>query len=359
MSLKLVDIATFSQGKQIDISEQYNEPQEGLIRFLRIIDYTNLNEPYRYVKNYGESFLVEPKDIVVIRYGSQTAGKVVRGFQGLIANNMFKINLKMPFNKDFLYYYLSRDEIFNYLRNGQSSSTMPAITFANMNNIEIPEIPDAQQRHIVDILGTLDNKIENLSVINIKLQEFCLKKYHLLFQDCDKIPLSKIANITMGQSPSGNSLNENKDGVIFYQGRTDFGFRYPSVRLYTNEPKRLAKKGDILLSVRAPVGDINIAPSSCCIGRGIASISSDYNSFIYYALLSQKEDFNIYNQSGTIFGSINKDALSNFTVPASNRNKIQEFLSYSQSIDLKIENNTLEIEKYKELKSLYLKKFFG
>ena len=150
MSLKLVDIATFSQGKQIDISEQYNEPQEGLIRFLRIIDYTNFNEPYRYVKNYGESFLVEPKDIVVIRYGSQTAGKVVRGFQGLIANNMFKINLKKPFNKDFLYYYLSRNEIFNYLRNGQSSSTMPAITFANMNNIEIPEVSDAQQRHIVD-----------------------------------------------------------------------------------------------------------------------------------------------------------------------------------------------------------------
>ena len=212
---------------------------------------------------------------------------------------------------------------------------------------------------MVDILGTLDDKIENLSIINSKLQEYCLKKYRLLFQDCEKTSLSKIAQITMGQSPSGNSLSDNKDGMIFYQGRTDFGFRYPSIRLYTNEPKRIAKKGDILLSVRAPVGDINIAQSNCCIGRGIASISSNYNSFIYYALLSQKDDFNIYNQSGTIFGSINKDALSNFTIPALNLSKVQEFLSYAQSIDLEIENNTLEIEKCRELKSLCLKKFFG
>ena len=78
----------------------------------------------------------------------------------------------------------------------------------------------------------------------------------MLFQDCEKTSLSKIAQITMGQSPSGNSLNDNKNGMIFYQGRTDFGFRYPSIRLYTNEPKRIAKKGDILLSVRAPVGDV-------------------------------------------------------------------------------------------------------
>ena len=212
---------------------------------------------------------------------------------------------------------------------------------------------------MVDILGTLDDKIENLSFINAKLQEYSMKKYDLLFHDCEKISLSQIAKITMGQSPSGSSLNENNEGVIFYQGRTDFGFRYPSVRLYTSDPKRLAKKGDILLSVRAPVGDINIAQNDCCIGRGIASISSEYNSFIYYALLSQKSDFDIYNQSGTIFGSINKDALANFTIPASDLNKIKEFLSYAKSIDLEIETNTLEIEKCKELKSLYLKKFFG
>ena len=71
----------------------------------------------------------------------------------------------------------------------------------------------------------------------------------------------------MGQSPSGNSYNEDKQGTVFFQGRAEFGFRFPTVRLYTTEPKRIALKNDTLMSVRAPVGDLNIAHENCCIGR--------------------------------------------------------------------------------------------
>ena len=66
-------------------------------------------------------------------------------------------------------------------------------------------------------------------------------------------------------------------GMLFFQGRTDFGNRFPKIRMYTTEPKRTAEKGDILLSVRAPVGDLNIATQKCCIGRGLASIRSKFN----------------------------------------------------------------------------------
>ena len=137
---------------------------------------------------------------------------------------------------------------------------------------------------MVDILGTLDDKIENLEEVNSKIQSYCIAKYRLLFSNVERIPLSNISAITMGQSPAGNTLNE-KDGVIFYQGRTDFGFRYPTVRLFTTDPKRMANTGDILLSVRAPVGDVNIAAEDCCIGRGLAAItpSSRVNlKYIYY-----------------------------------------------------------------------------
>ena len=71
--------------------------------------------------------------------------------------------------------------------------------------------------------------------------------------------LSDLANVTMGQSPNGKSFNENGNGIVFYQGRTEFGVRYPSIRLYTTEPTRYAEPMSVLLSVRAPVGDINIA----------------------------------------------------------------------------------------------------
>ena len=151
MIVKLSDIATYSQGKQVGVDQQFPSTSNELKRFIRIIDYTNPSEPPRYVEDFGLNYFANKDDLVVIRYGSQTAGRIVRGLEGIIANNMFKINFKKPVNKSFLYYFLSRDEIYNKLRMGQSSSTMPAITFSVMDNIEIPIFDEVYQSHIVNI----------------------------------------------------------------------------------------------------------------------------------------------------------------------------------------------------------------
>ena len=98
--------------------------------------------------------------------------------------------------------------------------------------------------------------------------------------------LSDVANITMGQSPDGSSYNEDGEGIIFYQGSTDFGLRFPDIRQYTTSPSRYANKGDILMSVRAPVGALNIANNDCCIGRGLSALSSKIGSMthLYYLI---------------------------------------------------------------------------
>ena len=123
--------------------------------------------------------------------------------------------------------------------------------------------------------------------------------------------LIDIANITMGQSPDGSSYNEVGEGMLFYQGSTDFGMRFPSVRQYTTAPSRFAKKGDILMSVRAPVGSINIANNDCCIGRGLSAINSklDSISHLYYILNDLRIAFDQRNAAGTTFGSITKEDL--------------------------------------------------
>lgn len=127
--------------------------------------------------------------------------------------------------------------------------------------------------------------------------------------------LSEIANITMGQSPDGSSYNEEGNGTVFYQGSTDFGIRFPSIRMYTTEPSRFATKGDILMSVRAPVGDTNIANTDCCIGRGLAALNSKIGSitYLYFILDYLKAKFDLLNSVGTTFGAITKDEL--FTLP--------------------------------------------
>ena len=136
-----------------------------------------------------------------------------------------------------------------------------------------------------------------------------------------------IANITMGQSPDGSSYNETGEGEIFYQGSTDFGIRFPSVRMYTTSPTRYAKQGDILMSVRAPVGAVNIANSDCCIGRGLSAINSMIGSitYIYYVVHYLKVRFDNLNTAGTTFGSITKDELFNLPVVVPSNDMIERF----------------------------------
>ena len=135
-------------------------------------------------------------------------------------------------------------------------------------------------------------------------------------QGWDNGVLADVANITMGQSPDGSSYNENGEGVIFYQGSTDFGLRFPRIRQYTTAPSRYANKGDILMSVRAPVGALNIANNNCCIGRGLSALSSKIGSMthLYYLMNDFRLKFERMNSAGTTFGSITKDELLNLPV---------------------------------------------
>jgi type I restriction enzyme S subunit len=156
--------------------------------------------------------------------------------------------------------------------------------------------------------------------------------------------LGDITNITMGQSPNGSSYNEDGVGTIFYQGRAEFGSRFPTRRLFTTEPKRMADKGDVLMSVRAPVGDLNIASEPCCVGRGLAAIQSnnDTQSFILYTMFFLKQHLDIFNGEGTVFGSINKNDMVNLPVLIPSDEVIRQFEELVHPMDIAIEMNYLE-----------------
>ena len=258
----------------------------------------------------------------------------------------------------YLYYALCTDKFIDSFSASSKGTKMPRGDKNALLTYEIPDRNIEDQLHIVDILGSIDEKIEKLEKENKEFQKLCLSQFKLYFNNKEKVALNKLATVTMGQSPDGNTINESS-GTIFYQGRTDFGFRYPEVRLFTSAPKRMSKEGDILLSVRAPVGDVNVAMENCCIGRGLAAISSNYKHFVFYSLLAQQSDFDVYNNTGTIFGSINREALLSFGVPASDMIDVVKFDSLAAIIDSKIKQNVIESIKLKELKALHLQKFFG
>jgi len=173
--------------------------------------------------------------------------------------------------------------------------------------------------------------------------------------------LSDIAEITMGQSPNGNSYNENKEGMVFYQGRGEFGNRYPTPRLYTTEPNRIAESNSILLSVRAPVGDINIASEKCCIGRGLASIKSNSqnNSFLFYSMIALKPALEKYNAEGTVFGSINKNALNELCILIPKEDVIAKYENVAKFFDADISKRSKENENLSALRDSLLPKLMS
>lgn len=153
--------------------------------------------------------------------------------------------------------------------------------------------------------------------------------------------LSEIAIITMGQSPDGASYNEEGIGTVFYQGRAEFGSRFPTRRLFTTQPKRMASKGDVLMSVRAPVGDLNVAFESCCLGRGLAGIQSNNGcqSFVLYTMFALKQQLDVFNGVGTVFGSINKNDMANLPVLIPTFEVLRQFEELVNPMDAAIEAN--------------------
>ena len=257
----------------------------------------------------------------------------------------------------FLYYLLKNPCTKLYvdkLVTGAIQKTLGLELIRNMS-FDVPGIDT--QNQIVDVLSRIDNNIKNNISISNTLECLARDIYNYWFVQFDfpdengkpykssggKMvwneelkreipegwevkPLSEVFEITMGSSPKGESLNEIGDGIEFYQGSTDFGEMYPTIRVYTNSPVRFAKAQDILLSVRAPVGDMNIAMNDCCIGRGLAAIHHKSTVFAYCTLNSFKPFFDVFNGSGTTFGALTSEDLKGQLMAVPPREVLDSFM---------------------------------
>ena len=249
-------------------------------------------------------------------------------------------------NTRYLSYLLSTMNLGRL--SGQSAQPGLSVKTLGKQVVKVP--PLTIQNKIVSILAALDTKIEDNEKINKNLEQQAQTIYQQMFIDnpySDWIEgsLSDIADITMGQSPSGSSYNEDGIGTIFFQGRAEFGFRFPTIRLYTTEPKRMACANDTLMSARAPVGDINVAHTDCCIGRGLAAIHSKTNhqSFVLYTMYSLKKQLDVFNGEGTVFGSINRNSLNDMPILIPSDEAINEFERIVAPMDAAIRNNYDEV----------------
>lgn len=252
---------------------------------------------------------------------------------------------------EFLYYTLKSPAVRKDVRdNYGSGSAIPRIVLKDFKRMPFSFPSIEEQRKITNLCSAIDAKIQINNAINENLEQQAKALYQQMFientcPDWIEGSLRDIADITMGQSPSGSSYNEDGIGTIFFQGRAEFSFRFPTIRLYTTEPKRMAYANDILMSVRAPVGDLNIAHTDCCIGRGLAAIHSKTNhqSFVLYTMFSLRKQLDVFNGEGTVFGSINRNSLNDMPILIPSDETIEEFEKIVAPMDAAIRNNYDEI----------------
>lgn len=298
----------------------------------------------------AKEYLLKPNDIVFARTGASTGRNYFYdGTDGEFVYAGFLIKFSIDeekVNPKYIQYYCQSKQYKDWINSFNTGSTRGNINAQTLGKMPIPLLERKNQDVLVDVLSSIDEKIKQNDAINNNLEQQAQAIYQQMFVDNPSSEwkqgtLSDIADITMGQSPSGSSYNEESIGTIFFQGRAEFGFRFPTVRLFTTEPKRMALSNDTLMSVRAPVGDLNVAHTDCCIGRGLAAIhsKSNHQSFVLYTMFSLKKQLDVFNGEGTVFGSINRNSLNDMPIIIPSDDVLDEFEKIVAPMDLTIRNN--------------------
>ena len=334
----------------------------GGIPWLSVKDFNNDN---RYVYETEKSITqlglehsstkkLQKDDIIISARG--TVGEMAMiPFPMAFNQSCYGVRGRNGLDQTFLYYLIKN--CISKLKKITHGSVFDTITRDTFDNITV-SVPDkGTQNKIASMLSQYDDKIELNERINKNLEEQAQAIYSKMFIE-EANPnwptgkLSDIANITMGQSPKGDTYNEHGIGTVFFQGRAEFGFRFPQRRLYTTDPKRMAQVNDVLLSVRAPVGDLNVAFEPCCIGRGLSAIHSkdNHQSFVLYTVFSLRHKLDMFNGEGTVFGSINRDSLNSMEIILPPMEVVDQFENTVSPMDFTIRNNFKEISHLEKIR---------
>ncbi|MAO41925.1 MULTISPECIES: restriction endonuclease subunit S [Leeuwenhoekiella] len=399
----------FQIGKAISFN-----PKETLVKkkIARKIPMANLTEFHKKINGYeyaeyksGPKFRNEDtlmaKITPCLENGKTAKVDILEDDEVAFGSSEFIVLRKTSFTIPDYIYYLAISPTFRKraISCMEGTSGRKRVNENTLKYFELPFPSIEEQKQLSKVLSDLDAKIEVNNKINQELEAMAKLVYDYWFVQFDfpmpedyasfigkpelagkpykssggkmvynaelkrNIPegwedgtLSDIANITMGQSPSGSSYNEEAIGTVFYQGSTDFGQRFPTVRKYTTEPSRMAKEGDILLSVRAPVGTLNQAMENCCIGRGLAALNEKEGSisFLWSQMEYFKQIFDRRNASGTTFGSITKDDLFSLKLCIPEKQVLERFKSIADPFHEKIVITSKENQKLSELRDWLL-----
>lgn len=365
--VKLGDICAFVAGSAFPQKEQGKV--SGDYPFAKVKDLQSAaGLSWRNIDNWIEESQLKTLKSKIIPVKSIVFAKIGEGLKRerfamssipmCIDNNLMAAVPSAAVNNIWLYYKFKTLNISSLV----AGSALPYLRVQDLKDLDISLPPLEEQERIAGILGSLDDKIEaNTRLIQTldSLGEAATRKYLKSVQKTQK--LNDIAHIVMGQSPKGETLNTEGSGVLFFQGKKDFGFRYPTPRTYTTAATRMAEPLDILFSVCAPIGALNRSVEACCVGRGLAAIRSScgQENTLFYTLKTNPNLWEKFEGEGTIFSAINKKGLSELDIPFSETaisNGVEDFLTSVEQEIFSLEQENLQLA---ETRDALIKRLIG
>lgn len=305
----------------------------------------------------------------------------------VLSQRLFGIRAnKNNINPKYLFYLFQSSLYQHEIHSRASGTTVQGIRQAELLKTKLIIPPIDEQMKIGDILFAIDKKIFLNNQMNQTLEQISQTIFRHWFvhfefsndegrpykssggemvdSELGEIPagwevgkLGDVCSITMGQSPKSEFYNEEGKGLPFHQGVTNFGKRFPTEKMFCTVENKIAEYGDILFSVRAPVGRINIAKSKIVIGRGLSAIrhKKDFQSFLLYQLK------NIFTEedsigSGTVFNAITRKDLDDLKVLVPNEELDKQFNDFVSPMEKKIENLILENDNLTKIRDSLLPK---
>ncbi len=340
-----------------------------------------------YVGDVPEEFILHQNDLLVVMTDLVQSAPILGGALLIPENEKYLHNQRLglvnilnqkELDKKYLYYLLNTHNYRSQIKGSATGTTVKHTAPERIYRCLVPLPPLQVQQKIADILSKYDDLIEN----NRRRIELLERSARLLYKEWfvrlrfpghehtpiidgipegwEKVRLKDIADLTMGQSPESEYYNEDRSGLPFHQGVTNFGIRFPENKVYCAKITRIANEGDILFSVRAPVGRMNISLEKIIIGRGLAAIRAkhNYQGFLYYHLKNYffKEDM---IGSGVIFASVTKAGLENVQLIKPKDSILAIFLDKTTSIDEQIKILFRQNQKLKQARDILLPKLMN
>ena len=316
----------------------------------------------------GKTRIYEPGTILLTIYGTLGETGIVTK---PVSTNQGIIGLWDPIDTNIQFARYALDYEQDRLASKKRETTQANIGKNILKLHEIPHPPLPEQRKIASVLYNVDQAIQKTEEIieqtqRVKkgvMQDLFTEGYyeHEEFEDegpLEKRPadwkirsLNEVADIEMGSSPKSEYYNEDGEGLPFYQGNNEFGDRNPDTEVWCSDPVKTADKDDILISVRAPVGDLNIAPEKCCIGRGLAGITAEEinRDYLFYHL-KERENFLVRISAGSTYDSINSSQLKNLKLKIPKPEEQEKIAEALQNLDDKINSNKRQKQQLQRLK---------